>query len=48
MVGYGDMVALTRGADMAYNPLIAKKYFDRLPCDANINFLFDEGIGDKY
>ena len=46
MVSNGDMVAPTRGADMARNPLSAMEYLDRLTGYANINLLFDQREGD--
>ena len=47
MVGHGDMVAPTRGADMARNPLTTMEYLDCLGACANIDFLFDQGEGDR-
>ena len=46
MVGHSDMVAPTRGAHMACNPLAAMEYLDRLARYANVDLLFDQGEGD--
>lgn len=46
MVGHSDMTAPTGRARMVGNPLTAMEYLDRLPSDADVDLLFDQGKGD--